>query len=217
MEKNEQENEVPEPREDAVPPGPPVSVQTPVPVKTADRLGMILRVALFSVLGGLVLFLAGMLVSFLIFTRPVQADLEAVSARLAEQEAKNEQVENDIKDLQDTKAGLEAEKIALQNSLVSNDLHIALLNTLADVMSARLALAAENDTGTRLALNNAVNSLKTLESLVQADQRVVVVALQADLESIASALSSSSASAQGDLEVMTENLMQLRESYFRQR
>lgn len=217
MENFEAKKDVPGSPKEPLPALEKAAEKLPPPPKPLSRFARILRIALYSLGGALLIFLAGMLVALVAFTWPARDELKGVGAELKAEQATTQQQKDELKSQADRLAALDAEKKDLQAKLDSGNLHIAILNTLSDVMSARLALADKNDAGARLALSNLAKSLGTLESLVQEDQKAVITALQADLTSAMNILASSPGTVQADLEVMTQNLVQLRDTYFRER
>ena len=182
--------------------------KSPITPKPASRFQRIMRISLFSLLGAVVLFLGGMLVSYLAFARPAQTELTRVSAELEAEKATVQQQEDELADLQ-------AQVKTLQADLDSASLQVAVLTPLTDVMSARLAMGASNNAGTRLALNNLVKSLDALDSLASGDQKAVIAAMRKDLQAVMGDLESNPSAAQAGLEVLLANLLRFKETISR--
>ena len=201
--------------------------KTPPPLKAVDkapalkkptgRFQMFLRIALFSLGGALILFLAGAIVTYLVLTRPAQAELGRVSADWEDEKTASQQRIADLESRIEKLSSQEMINKELQQELDAAGLHIAILNTLTDVMTARIELAAKNEAGVRLALNNVSKSLATLEGLVQPDQQAAVMAMQDHLKLVMGEFVTNASAAESDLDVLTENLLQLRQTFLSSR
>ena len=158
----------------------------------------------------LVIFSLGALLVTLLFYIPLRREM---SQREAELRATNQEIsrlEEQVRSL----SALETENEDLQAQMQRANLHIALLSARADVMTARLALAQDDPTRARVALNQTPETLNSLENLLEPDQQKAANDMQARLELALSGIEENTFAAQSDLNVLATNLLELEHAYF---
>jgi hypothetical protein len=191
------------------PPPPMPAESPPIFPKSPSRFQKFLRTALLSLGGALVLFLAGLIVGYVWLTRPAQAEVQRLTAELSDEKTASQERIAELEGQVENLTAVETKGAAIQQELEEARLQLAVLNTLTDVMAARIELAAKNEAGMRLALNNVAKSLTTLAGLAPADQKEALQAMQDHLELVLEELENNPASADQDLDVLEQNLLQL--------
>jgi len=166
-----------------------------------------LRAALSWVLVGLVAFgLGALLILYLLYV-PTRQNLSKTDADLKQANAAITEKTGQI-------ATLEAEKQGLQKNLDAVTRHMALIKALAEVRAASQAVAANDYAGARLSLTEASATLDTLSTLLGADQKDVIAAMQKSAAQALADLKTDVKSAQPELDQLTKNLVQLEDSLF---
>ena len=107
-----------------------------------------------------------------------------------------------------------ADNEILQEKLIDTTLHVHVLKVLSSVRGASLAVAADDYAGARLSLVQASEALDILAGLVGADQKDVLTAMQESVAQVLTEMQTDLASAQPELDQLTENLVQLEDNLF---
>jgi hypothetical protein len=116
-------------------------------------------------------------------------------------------------DLEHANATITANE-ALQKNLDSATLHMYVLEALAGVRGASLAVAADDYAGARLSLIQASGALDTLSGRLGTDQKDVLNAMQQSAAQALTEVKTDLKSAQPELDQLTKNLVQLEANLF---
>jgi hypothetical protein len=204
----------------AVKPVQPVEPPAPEAPKEA-RSARILRRTLRWTLGILVMLGLGVLLAIYFFYMPQAARLKDANQRVAalEQQSKTDQDEagQEIAGLQvrvENLLALETKNQALVTERDMALLHVAILSARADVASAQLALAKNDPSKARVALSRTGQTLKKLQSLLDADQQKAAADMAARLELALQEIAVNDNAAESDLGVLATDLLELETAYF---
>jgi len=172
-------------------------------VETKDsRVGGFLKRALRWVVVFLVVFTLGIVAMQFVRVRPLTDERDSLSQSLAEAQAAQQELEQEIDRLE----GVEQENQALSEALQKTEVKLALLNILVDVTRAQLALAQEDPVRVAAALEGTGEKLATLRDLMQDSdlegirERLVLVLAEADADPFA---------AERDLEILANILLEI--------
>ena len=154
-------------------------------------------------LGLLIVFGLGVLTAIFTLYLPANEKLRQANAALG-------QSKQQIAGLK----ALEGDKQTLQAKLDTANLYVAMLSVLVDVTGARLALASNDPAEARVHLSDTAAKLENLGALLKAEQSKIAVSMQKRLENALKELESDQYAAQSDLNVLANNLVQLRIKYF---
>ncbi len=203
------------------------SPKTPLPEKPAEsapslprgpgRFKRFVRNALLTLAGALVLFLAGLIVGYVWLARPAQVETRRVNAALSEEKTASQQRIAELESQVENLTAVETKSRQVQQELETARLQVAILNTLVDVMTARIELPAKNEAGVRLALNNVAKSLTTLAGLTPADQQETLQAMQDHLKQVQGEFENNPIAAEKDLDILEQNLRQLKDALLNSR
>jgi chromosome segregation ATPase len=149
------------------------------------------------------------LATALLFYRPATQELSAVQRELQGARERIAELESEVDRLQ----ALESENRALEEELEAAELRIQILSALVDVNAARLALADEEIARAQEHLAGTPETLKSLEGLVDSQQREEVTAMQNRLELALEEMERDQFAAQSDLRVLATNLEQLEDTF----
>jgi chromosome segregation ATPase len=131
--------------------------QTPAWLRGFLRWGLVILIA----------FALGAALIALVFHLPLQQDYKRVSSEL-------ESASAEITDLTGQLSELTATNESLQQNLDGATLQQSIFNALAEVRAARLAIAANDPAGARLAVTQAIQSLDTLAGLIDKEHSDIV-------------------------------------------
>ncbi len=222
------ENEISTPDENETPAETPVSTDEPETVvapieeaatdaKEESKASRFFRKVLRWTLGLLIVFGLGFTVAIFALYRPTLQKVEQGKSELAQA---NEQIDNldgliatlegEIENLQ----ALKDKNQELTTAQKGLNLHVAILNTRLDVANALLSLSEGDDAQAHLILNNTAETLNTIESLLESDQRDVVTPMRQRLELVLTEMENDSYAAQSDLDVLATSLLQLEDALF---
>ncbi len=157
----------------------------------------------------IVMGLGALLVIFTLY-RPLQQSLGASRVQ-------GEQADQRIADLESQIEGLstfETQNQDLKAELEKSELHVTILSARADVATALLALAKNDETKARLALSKTPETLKKLGSLLEPDKKKVATDLQARLDLAVKGIGVNAYAAASDLDVLATGLIELENAYF---
>lgn len=110
--------------------------------------------------------------------------------------------------------GALADKQGLKKKLDSTTLHMYVLKALSGVRGASLAVVASDNAGANLSLSQASAALDALPSLLEADHKEVLIAMQKSAAQALAEVKTNLNSAQPDLDQLTKNLVQLEDNLF---
>ena len=167
-----------------------------------SRAGGFLKRALRWVVIFLVVFTLGIVAMQFVRVRPLTDERDRFSQSLAEAQAAQQELEQEIDRLE----GVEQENQALSEALQKTEVKLALLNILVDVTRAQLALAQEDPVRVVAALQGTGDKLATLRDLMQDSdlegirERLVLVLSEADGDLFA---------AERDLEILANILLEI--------
>ena len=175
--------------------------------RSETRLQKFMHGALRWALVALSAFVLGGLLITLALYLPTRQKLDTANAAL-------EQANATITDKTDQVTTLQADNETLRNDLDTTTLHMVVLEALSGVRGASLAVAADDYAGARLSLIQATEALNTLPSLVGVDQKDVITAMQQSAAQALTDVQSNLKSAQPELDLLGQNLVQLEDSLF---
>lgn len=186
--------------------------ETPKPQErpTESRLNRFLVRALRWLVGILIVMGVGALLVIFTLYRPLQQ-------RLGESQVQGEQADQRVADLQsqiDRLSTFESQNQDLKAELDKSELHVVILSARADVVTALLALAKNDDAKARLALSKTPETLKKLGSLLEADKKKVATDMQDRLELAVKGIGVNAYAAASDLDVLATGLIELENAYF---
>lgn len=178
--------------------------------ETPNRAGALLRRGLrWAVAFGLV-FLLGVMLTWVLRVRP-QADQNlALERSLADTRNQMETLQSELEDLR----GLEEDNRELRQELKTKDHHLDLLAVLVDVTRSRLALAQDQSAEAAAALEGTDARLESLQRGLEGSDAEAVAGMRDRLNLVLNELETDTFAAQGDLEILTNNLVELERRIF---
>jgi cytoskeletal protein RodZ len=182
------------------------------PFQKENRVGKFLKSAIRWVFGLLIVFSLGALIVIFTLYSPTRQSLLQAQTDLTTANQKIADLENQVKKI----ATLESQNIALQKEVDASVLHINLLTALADVDSARVALAEKDSAAAKAALTNTTVTMKDVASLAGSSQSEAVKFIQDRLDLVLSEIETDTVTAQSDLVVMATKLLELEKALFSQ-
>jgi len=204
--------EIPEPLEEA----PAIQAKRP-----DSRLRRTMRSGMRWVLGFLVVFgLGAVLVVFTLYI-PAQRKIQQANQDYLDLEnrynADMEQAKQQASELErriSSLSVLETLNQSLGEQVDASNLHVVILSARTDVVLARLALAKSDTSKARISLSKTHETLKTLEELLDPDQRNAVIDMQNRLTLILEEIEENTYAAESDLDVLATGLLELENAYF---
>ena len=155
----------------------------------------------------LVAFALGALFIALVVHLPLQQAYNEASADL-------EKANADVTQLTGQVSELTATNETMQQDLANISLKQAITGSLAEVRAARLAIAADDPAGARLAVTRAIQSLDTLATLIDKDHSDIVTNMQDKANQANTDLQSGLTAAVPALEQLDTNLVSLLDALF---
>lgn len=155
----------------------------------------------------LVAFALGALFIALVVHLPLQQTYNEVSADL-------EKANGDVTQLTGQVNELTASNETMGQDLANISLKQAITGSLAEVRAARLAIAADDPAGARLAVTRAIQSLDTLATLIDKDHSDIVTNMQDKANQANTDLQSGLTAAVPALEQLDTNLVSLLDALF---
>jgi len=177
---------------------------------TESRLNRFLVRTLRWLAGILIVMGIGALLVIFTLYRPLQQ-------RLGDSQVQGEQADQRIADLEgqiESLSPFESQNQDLKAELEKSELHVAILSARADVATAQLALAKNDDTKARLALSKTPETLKKLGDLLEADKKKVATDMQDRLVLATKGIGVNAYAAASDLDVLMTSLIELENAYF---
>ncbi len=182
------------------------------PVSKESRFGRFMKTATRWLFGLLIVFgLGALAVIFALYT-PTRQALQQSQTDLQTANQKISDLESQVQKM----TTLESQNAALQKEVDAGTLHIKLLTALADVDTARVALAEKDSAAAKTALTNTTATLKDVASLAGSDQSEAVKFIQDRLNLVLGEVETDAATAQSDLVVMATKLLELEKALFNQ-
>jgi cytoskeletal protein RodZ len=169
-----------------------------------------LRKVLLWVVGLVIIFAAGVVLSWVV---KVQPQAEQIATLNADSITAQDQVAQLNQELQELRP-LAALNSKLTDDLSSATAHLDLLKVLVDVSTAQLALAQEDDIAARAALTGTDARLKALAATLEGANAVDVGEMSGRLELVLEEVESDTFAARRDLEILANNLLALERVLF---
>jgi hypothetical protein len=198
----------PESMEEKAPP----AAAPKMPLEKESRFGKFLKSAIRWFFGLLIVFGLGALVAVYTLYIPERQGLQMSQADLQTANQKITDLESQVQKMN----ALESKNAALQKELDASVLHIKILTALADVDTARVALAEKDNAAAKTALTNTAATLKDAASLAGSAQSEAVKFIQDRLDLVLSEIDKDAATAQSDLVVVATKLVELEKALFSQ-
>lgn len=181
-------------------------------VDKEKRAGSFLKTATRWLFGLLIVFGLGALAVIYGLYNPTRQTLRQTQADLTVANQKISDLESQVQKL----TPLESQNAALQKEVDAGTTHIKLLTALADVDTARVALAKNDPAAAKTALTNTAAAIKEIASLAGSSQSEAVKTIQDRLDIVLGEIEADPATAQTDLEVMATKLLELEKALFSQ-
>ncbi|MGD8814991.1 MAG: hypothetical protein PVI78_11015 [Anaerolineales bacterium] len=185
----------------------PVEVEPP---KKPSRLSLFFKKALRWAAGIGLLFAFGVSLTWLVRVLPLVRELRAVRSDLMTANAQIADLEELVVDMQ----VLEDNYASLEANLDDVEHHLSLLKILSDVSASRLALAMDNPLAARTALSDTDERLSILQEDLEGDHANTVVKVRVRLQQAISEIDTNIFAAEGDLEIITNDLLNLERDLF---
>lgn len=183
----------------------------PAPAKaTKPQLGRfrrIWRTALIWLTVVAVAFLAGVLTFYFMRYKPLNESLTQTQGDLVEANQNISDLEANLSATNDRVGTLESENQAIQSELDAVTTHLELLQVLAQVNIARLALVDDDVVGAKTALENTSAQLEALAPRIAEVDANLAETMPQRLALILAGLNSDVETAKVDLELLTGNLL----------
>jgi hypothetical protein len=169
-----------------------------------------LRRALLWILSLVVIFAAGVVLTWAVRIRPQAAQLEELQAQVVSIQGQLKGQTTELEELR---------PLVDENALLIEDLalvtaHLDLLSVLVDVTTAQLALAQEDDIAARAALTGTEALLSALEEVLEGSDAEAVVEMSARLQLVLEEVETDRFAARRDLEILANNLLSLERVLF---
>lgn len=182
----------------------------PAAAEEPSRAGALLRRALRWGAAFGVVFLVGVMLTWILRVRP-QADRNlTLERRLGETRNEIQSLEGELENLRD----LEEENQELRQELQVKDRHLDLLAVLVDVTRARLALAQDQPGEAVVSLEESDARLEALEAGLEGAQAETVSGMRDRLNLVLNEIETDTFAAQRDLEILANNLVELERALF---
>lgn len=207
-------------------PSPPQDVEFS---KEESKLRQVSRRLLRWAMGLLAVFGLGAITAIVIIYQPTLARLNESKAALAEAQSEiknlvgqiednNAEAQSKIDDLNkkiETISGLSETNQQLQEALEAESLHTNLLSALVDIHAAQYALAQEDLANAQIHLTNTNDKLEMIKTLMEETQGSAINNMLNRLGLVLDGIASEDVfAALSDLEVLSNGLVQLENSYF---
>lgn len=180
------------------------------PEKEPSAFGRVLRQALRWGVGIGVVFLLGVMVTWIVRVRPQADRVRELERSLDEARTEVESLRDDLEAMEE----LEQENESLRMELETKDHHLDLLAVLVDVTRARLELAQDNAGEAQVALEGTEERLRSLQAGLEGSEAETVSGMRDRLNLVLNELESDAFAAERDLEILSNNLVGLERSLF---
>ena len=169
-----------------------------------------LRRGLLWVVSLVVIFAAGVILTWTLRVQPQAAQIAALEADVL---AAQEQIETQEAELADLRPLVEQNAL-LVSELAATQNHLEILDVLVDVTKAQLALAQEDAIAAEAALEGTAETLATLESTLEGVNATSVSEMSNRLTLVLEEVESDAFAARRDLEIMANDLLSLERDLF---
>jgi hypothetical protein len=200
-------------RPSPIPESEPEVVEAPsvesVEIEAAQPSRRFRKILLWGV-GFVVVFAAGVVLSWFLQVRPQAAKIAELSAEALSAQEQIDELNAEVEGLRP----LVKENAALAEELVSTRAHLNLLSVLVDVTTAQLALAQEDDIAAKAALTGTDARLDELKSTLVGANANEVNDMMGRLQLVLEEVESDTFAARRDLEILANNLLALERVLF---
>jgi len=173
------------------------------------------------VIGFLIVFGLGAVLVIATMYMPAQQKIREANQRFSQLEEQSkadlDQADQKIADLERRLADLSTLKDnnqALQVDLDQTRMQVVILSARSDVAQARLALSKEDPTRAKIVLSKTLDTLQSLEEMLEPDQRKVVTDMQNQLDLILDEIDEKADAAESDLDILATWLLELENVFF---
>ncbi|MDX1600945.1 MAG: hypothetical protein R3191_05475 [Anaerolineales bacterium] len=180
------------------------------PAEEPSRAGSFVRRVLRWAVAFGVVFLLGVMVTWIVRVRPQADQILSLERSMGEARSEIQSLEGELEGLR----GLEQENEELLQELEVKDQHLDLLVVLVDVTRARLALAQDQPGEAAIALEDTEARLDSLQSGLEGPQADTVEGMQDRLNLVLNEIETDRFAAQRDLEILANNLVELERTLF---
>lgn len=182
------------------------------PQQEESRTGRIVRRSLRWIAGLAFVFALGVLVVFFARVRPQSDQIRSLQRQLDESQQELSTAQARVEDLEP----LQDENQRLVDRLAETEHHLELLEVLVDVTSAQLDIARDQPEAASAALEETDAKLEALLEGLEGQNAETVRGMRNRLELVLEGLDDDIFAAQRDLEIMTNNLVDLERQMFQQ-
>lgn len=180
------------------------------PEEEPSRFGGMMRWLLrWAVVVGVV-FLLGVMATWIVRVSPQSDTIRSLSRSLDESRNQVNELQQEVEALR----GLEDENEQLTQELETKDRHLDLLAVLVDVTRAQLALAEDQPGEASVELDGTDDRLASLERGLEGSEADVVSGMRDRLNLVLNELETDEFAAQRDLEILANNLVDLERTLF---
>lgn len=180
------------------------------PEEEPSRFGGMMRWLLrWAVVVGVV-FLLGVMATWIVRVSPQSDTIRSLSRSLDESRNQVDELQREVETLR----GLEDENEQLTQELETKDRHLDLLAVLVDVTRAQLALAEDQPGEASVELDGTDDRLASLERGLEGSEADVVSGMRDRLNLVLNELETDEFAAQRDLEILANNLVDLERTLF---
>jgi len=183
-------------------------------VKEPGKLNLFLKKLLRWSTGIATVFVLGIAAAWFVRVRPLQSQLTDTSASLEAAQQEVETLQDSVSDLQEQRDSLESEKRNLEDLLTTAVADQRILQALADVSAARVALAEDDVVTAKAALSGTEEKLQSLLDILPSDVGETVQGMISRLTLVLDEIDEDVFAAENDLEVLWTNLQALESSLF---
>ena len=178
--------------------------------KEPSRLGKLFTKLVRWAAGIAVIFVSGVVLTWLIRVAPLARDLRSIREDLTAASAQIADLELAVSDYED----LEQSNADLQNEVESAEQHLNLMRILSDIATARIALANDNPLAARTALSDTDERMSGLQEALEGEDANTVVQLRVRLQQAISEIDTNAFAADGDLSILSNDLRTLENRVF---
>jgi hypothetical protein len=203
--------------DEALPPLGPEPVPTATPKtpekekpKPESRGRRFFRMSIRWIAGLLIVFSLGILATLFVFYIPARQEMDQAASSLNQARQQISELESKI----EQQASLEEKNTELQAAVNETALHVVLLSARTDVSVAQMYLAKKDPMRARGALSKTMQTLEELDGLLEPDASQRAVDMRDRLSLAMKELDGDTFAAQSDLEVLSNDLLQLENTYF---
>ena len=171
-----------------------------------EQIPRFARLGLLGVGVLIAVFLAGFLTDHFARYTPLKATLTQTQKEYSDLQAQKAKLDEQLATADSLSAKLEKDNKTLQSDLDSANLHIELLQALADINAAHIALNNNDVSGAKVALANTASRLEDLKPLVATVDAALAENMLKRLDLIKTGMDSNPETAKADLGLFAKNL-----------